>query len=193
MTTPKRGVTTWKPKGEHLEAKGGTLDLQIFVGKDTFSAPILCKLDNNNVCTAGSDAETFDQLRMWYAWMQYKRGFGESVIPRRLIRVDKVKVRCPKRAIQDGRWCMDGCTDRPSTRTNRRWVHQEFSAKLSTLTIWAAEALLGSLFCLILRRSPGWRLPPRWWQPELIMDWNSSAPGIVTNCPLSPCYPLFSR
>jgi hypothetical protein len=77
---------------DHLEAKGGTLDLQIFVGKDTFSAPILCKLDNNNVCTVGSDAETFGQLRLWYDWMQYKRGFGEIVIPRRLIRVDKVKV-----------------------------------------------------------------------------------------------------
>ena len=77
---------------DHLEAKGETLDLQIFVGKDTISAPILCRLDNNNMCTVGSDAETFDLLRMWYAWMRYKRGFGESIIPRRLIRVDKVEV-----------------------------------------------------------------------------------------------------
>jgi hypothetical protein len=119
---------------EELEGKGGALDLQIFVGKDTFSAPILCKLDNNNVCTVGSDAETFDQLRMWYAWMQHKRGFGESVIPRRLIRVDRVKVCCP-----DPKTCNDGMELRAltdlRTRMDRLWVRQESSARPSTPTI----------------------------------------------------------
>jgi hypothetical protein len=30
---------------------------------------------------------------MWYAWMQYRRWFGERVIPRKLTRVDQVEVR----------------------------------------------------------------------------------------------------
>lgn len=76
---------------DHFEGKGGTLDLQIFVGKDTYSVPIWAKIENG-ICTVGSDAETFHSLGMWYAWMQYKRGFGERVIPRQLIRVDKVEV-----------------------------------------------------------------------------------------------------
>jgi hypothetical protein len=77
---------------DYFERKGGTLDLQIFVGKDSFSVPILCKIENG-VCTVGSDAKTFRSLRMWYAWMQYRRWFGERVIPRKLTRVDQVEVR----------------------------------------------------------------------------------------------------
>jgi hypothetical protein len=77
---------------EHLEAEGGALDLQIFVGKDALPVPILFNIGNNGDVTAGDDRKTLEQLSMWYNWMQYKRGFGERILPRRLIRINKVEV-----------------------------------------------------------------------------------------------------
>jgi hypothetical protein len=49
-------------------------------------------LFNKNDPTKNSDAETFRQLLMWYCWMQYKGGIGEVILPRKLVRVDKVQV-----------------------------------------------------------------------------------------------------
>ena len=66
--------------------------LNIFVGNESMAVPLL--FDRSDA-TMNSDAETFKQLCMWYSWMQYKRGFGELVLPRRLARVDKVKVSIP--------------------------------------------------------------------------------------------------
>ncbi|KAK4543992.1 hypothetical protein LTR36_004766 [Oleoguttula mirabilis] len=40
----------------------------------------------------GSDRETFEMLRMWYCWMQVKRGFGEIILPRTLIRITQVQL-----------------------------------------------------------------------------------------------------
>jgi hypothetical protein len=77
---------------EHLEAEGGALDLQIFVGKDALPVPILFNIGNNGNVTTGDDGKTLEQLSMWYNWMQYKRGFGERILPRRLIRINKVEV-----------------------------------------------------------------------------------------------------
>jgi hypothetical protein len=78
---------------EHLEDEGGALDLQIFVGRDALSVPVLFNVGNGGNVTTGSDDITLAHLRMWYEWMQYKRGFGERIIPRQLIRIDKVEVR----------------------------------------------------------------------------------------------------
>jgi hypothetical protein len=64
----------------------------IFVGNESMSVPVLF---NSKDTTRNCDAETFRQLLMWYSWMQYKRGFGEVILPRRLVRVDKVKVSVP--------------------------------------------------------------------------------------------------
>jgi hypothetical protein len=66
--------------------------LNIFVGNESMAVPLLY---NRIDPTMNSDAETFKQLCMWYSWMQYKRGFGELVLPRRLARIDKVKVSLP--------------------------------------------------------------------------------------------------
>jgi len=54
--------------------------LQIFVGKDAFSVPILFNMGNCGNVTAGSDRDTFEQLSMWYNWMQYKGGLGERIL-----------------------------------------------------------------------------------------------------------------
>jgi hypothetical protein len=68
---------------------GEVVMVNIFVGRDSMSVPVLFnKVDS----TKNSDAETFKQLLMWYCWMQYKGGFGEVLLPRRLVRVDKVQV-----------------------------------------------------------------------------------------------------
>ena len=85
---------------EKLESRGsGTLDLNIFVGKDAFSVPIRCQIGYNGNFVAGGDKETFRHLGMWYGWMQAKRGmFSDNLIPRRLIRVDKVEVRYKARS-----------------------------------------------------------------------------------------------
>ena len=61
----------------------------IFVGDNAISVPIMFDKDKP---ARNSDAKTFQQLLMWYSWMQYKGGFGEVIIPRRLVRVDKVSV-----------------------------------------------------------------------------------------------------
>lgn len=84
---------------EELERQGGTIDLKIFMGKDAFSVPIRCQIGYNGNFVAGGDKETFRHLGMWYGWMQAKRGmFSDNLIPRRLIRVDKVEVRYKARS-----------------------------------------------------------------------------------------------
>jgi hypothetical protein len=77
---------------ETLQTEGGALDLQIFVGRDALSVPVLFNKEVNGNVTAGNDRQTLEQLSMWYNWMQYKRGFGERILPRRLIRINKVGV-----------------------------------------------------------------------------------------------------
>lgn len=63
--------------------------LNIFVSGNAMSVPVAFDKEEpeNN-----SDAETFKQLLMWYSWMQFKEGLGGMIMPRRLVRVDKVKV-----------------------------------------------------------------------------------------------------
>jgi hypothetical protein len=68
---------------------GEVVIVNIFVGKDSMAVPVLF---NKNDPTKNSDAETFRQLLMWYCWMQYKGGIGEVILPRKLARVDKVRV-----------------------------------------------------------------------------------------------------
>lgn len=73
-----------------LEKKGRVQQVKIFVSKDALSVPI--SFDENDAKT-GSDRETFESLRMWYCWMQVRRDFGEVLLSRKLIRIDKVEVR----------------------------------------------------------------------------------------------------
>jgi hypothetical protein len=83
----------WKDKLDSSRTGAGeVVMLNIFVGSDSMAVPLF--FDRSDA-TKNSDAETFRQLCMWYSWMQYKRGFGEVVLPRRLARVDKVKVSLP--------------------------------------------------------------------------------------------------
>lgn len=64
--------------------------ISIFVGDNSISVPVLFSRTD---ATESSDAETFRQLRTWYSWLQYNRGFGEVILPKKLTRIDKVKVR----------------------------------------------------------------------------------------------------
>ena len=63
--------------------------ISIFVGDQSISVPVLfSKTESEN-----SDSEIFRQLRTWYSWLQHNRGFGEVILPKKLARIDKVKVR----------------------------------------------------------------------------------------------------
>lgn len=63
--------------------------VNIFVGNESMAVPLLF---NQSDATKNSDVRTFKQLGIWYSWMQYRRGFGEVILPRRLAHIDKVKV-----------------------------------------------------------------------------------------------------
>ena len=65
------------------------LMVNIFVGKESIPVPVLF---NRNDEKKNRDAETFRQLRMWYFWMQYKRGLAELVLPRQLMYIERIKV-----------------------------------------------------------------------------------------------------
>ena len=64
--------------------------ISIFVGDQSISVPVLFSKTN---ASENSDAETFRQLRTWYSWLQHNRGGGEVILPKKLARIDKVKVR----------------------------------------------------------------------------------------------------
>lgn len=64
--------------------------ISIFMGDQSISVPVLYSSTN---ASENSDAETFRQLRTWYSWLQHNRGFGEVILPKKLTRIDKVKVR----------------------------------------------------------------------------------------------------
>jgi hypothetical protein len=64
--------------------------ISIFVGDQSISVPVLF---SKTYASENSDVETFRQLRTWYAWLQHNRGFGEVILPKKLARIDKVKVR----------------------------------------------------------------------------------------------------
>jgi hypothetical protein len=51
---------------ENLQTEGGALDLQIFVGRDALSVPVLFNKEVNGNVTAGNDRQTLEQLSMWY-------------------------------------------------------------------------------------------------------------------------------
>jgi hypothetical protein len=64
--------------------------INIFIGDNSIAVPVLFSKTD---ATESSDAKTFRQLRTWYSWLQYNRGFGEVVLPKKLTGIDKVKVR----------------------------------------------------------------------------------------------------
>lgn len=97
---------------------GEVVMLHIFVENESMDVPLLFYRSDP---TMNSDADTFRQLCMWYSWMQYKRGFGEVILPRPLARVDKVKVSIPARSITSNttssKPCADGRRGQLQTRT----------------------------------------------------------------------------
>lgn len=56
----------------------------ICVGSDSLRVPV----------AADSDSGTLQMLGMWYRWMLLKRGLPEMVLPKKVVRIDKVKVLC---------------------------------------------------------------------------------------------------
>ena len=65
------------------------LMVNIFVGKESIPVPVLFNWVD---VTKNRDAQTFTQLRMWYFWMQYKKGLAELVLPRQLMYIERIKV-----------------------------------------------------------------------------------------------------
>lgn len=61
----------------------------IFVGGHSLSVPMPFDKD---IVENNKDTETLKKLGMWYSWMQFRGGLGEVIIPRRLMRIDKVEV-----------------------------------------------------------------------------------------------------
>lgn len=78
---------------DQLERRGQVSHIDIFVGKDSQQVPVLF----DEKYGIGNDRNTFEMLRMWYCWIQVKRGFGEILLPRKLVRIYKARVRQPHR------------------------------------------------------------------------------------------------
>ncbi|KAK1061565.1 hypothetical protein LTR74_010956 [Friedmanniomyces endolithicus] len=72
-----------------LEARGEVVMINVLIGRNTLCVPILFDPNNGGM---SSDQETFTMLRMWYCLMQLRRGFSELILPRRLVRIDKVEI-----------------------------------------------------------------------------------------------------
>lgn len=81
-------IQAWCDK---LSRKGPVVWVYIFNNDQSLCVPIL--FDPKDELT-GNDRQTFEHLRMWYCLMRSKRGLSEIILPRRLIRVDKVGVSC---------------------------------------------------------------------------------------------------
>lgn len=60
--------------------------LYLFIGGEHIYAP----MPSTRI---SDDAETLETLRMWYKLLQSRRGLAELLLPKKLTRVDKVKVR----------------------------------------------------------------------------------------------------
>lgn len=80
-------VEAWRKR---LAQQGAVVNVNIFVGSKAMSVPLLYDPENSGI---GTDRQTFEMLRMWYSWMQFRRGSGEVILPRKLKRIDRVKVR----------------------------------------------------------------------------------------------------
>jgi hypothetical protein len=68
-----------------LQAPGRAARLHLFVGGEYVFAPIPIKRD-------WDDTAVLARLRMWYRLLQSRQGLAEVLLPKRLTRVDKVKV-----------------------------------------------------------------------------------------------------
>jgi len=62
---------------DRLESDGNVENIHIFVSRDHLQVPILSI--QNLALSNGLDRTNFYSLRMWYSWMQLKRGFGEDL------------------------------------------------------------------------------------------------------------------
>ncbi|KAK5121110.1 hypothetical protein LTR85_005594 [Meristemomyces frigidus] len=79
-------MQAWK---DALEQRGSVVHINIFLGDNTLCVPILFDEKNLDV---GSDRDTFEALQMWYCCMQVRRGFGEIILPRKLVRISQVQL-----------------------------------------------------------------------------------------------------
>lgn len=79
-------IQTWH---EELCQRGTVISVNIFVSDQHLCVPIA--FDSGKE-TVGTDWQTFEALHMWYSLMRVKRGLSEIILPRRLVRVDKVGV-----------------------------------------------------------------------------------------------------
>lgn len=66
--------------------------IHVFVDGKHFLALIPTKHD---VLAEDDDAQTLELLRMWYCAHRLRRGLGELLLPRKLVRIDKVQARSP--------------------------------------------------------------------------------------------------
>ena len=75
---------------DRLHREGAVVWVNIFLGSDVLCVPLSFDKTDDSI---GTDRQTFESLRMWYSWLQVRRGFSEVLIPKRLVRVDRVSVR----------------------------------------------------------------------------------------------------
>ena len=76
--------------------EGPVVWVNIFIGDESMCVPLLF---DRSISRIGNDRQTFENLRMWYSLLRVKRGIGEVILPKRLVRIDQVGVSRPSIAI----------------------------------------------------------------------------------------------
>ncbi|KAK3055171.1 hypothetical protein LTR09_003724 [Extremus antarcticus] len=79
-------VDSWHAQ---LSLQGRVVWVNVFTAGCAARIPLLYDQTNDKI---GNDRETFESIRMWYCLMQMRRGLSEIMLPRRLVRIDKVNV-----------------------------------------------------------------------------------------------------
>lgn len=75
-------IGAWRHKLEQ-SSNSSPVEVHLYVENNYLKAPIPTRLD---------DAATLRALQMWYCLLQSKMGTGEILLPKRLIRIDRVRV-----------------------------------------------------------------------------------------------------
>ncbi|KAF7512971.1 hypothetical protein GJ744_011237 [Endocarpon pusillum] len=77
-------IAAWRQKLEQSNNSGpASHDIHLYVENSYLKVPIP---------TGPDDAATFRVLQMWYCMMQFRMGLGEILLPKRLTRIDRVRI-----------------------------------------------------------------------------------------------------
>lgn len=78
-------IEAWTSRSRRL---GLASQVYLIFEEQTIRVPILI----NGGAAGGNDQQTVARLHMWYSWLETKRGLQEIVLPKRLVRIDLVRV-----------------------------------------------------------------------------------------------------